>query len=99
MALPLLAVFNASPAVIWIRRLGAPGLILLGLADNSVIPMLGSMDVLTIWLAAHHRTTWPYYAAVATLGAVIGGYVTYRLAARGGREALEHKLSKTGADK
>jgi membrane protein YqaA with SNARE-associated domain len=99
MALPLLAVFKASPAVIWLRRLGAPGLILLGLADNSVIPMPGSMDVLTIWLAAHHRTTWPFYAGVATLGAVIGGYVTYRLAARGGRETLEHRLSKTGADK
>ena len=31
-----------------LRRLGGPGLVLLGIADNSIIPMTGSMDVLTI---------------------------------------------------
>ena len=67
---------------------------LLGLADNSVVPLPGSMDVLTIWLAAGHRSWWPYYATMATLGALIGGYVTYELAKKGGKEALEAKLSK-----
>ena len=38
-----------------LRHLGGVGLILLGLADNSVVPLPGSMDVLTIFLAAHHR--------------------------------------------
>lgn len=81
---------------IWrqLRNLGGPGLILLGLADNSLIPLTGSMDVLTIWLAARHRQPWPYYALMATLGAVIGGYITYSLAREGGKEAMERKLSK-----
>src|SRR5580700_9820401 len=90
---PLLAV------PIWrqLRRLGGPGLVLLGIADNSVIPLTGSMDVLTIWLAARHREPWPYYALMATLGAVIGGYITYALARKGGKEAMERKLSKKRA--
>ena len=84
---------------IWqrLRRLGGPGLVLLGIADNSVIPLTGSMDVLTIWLAARHREPWPYYAFMATLGAVIGGYITYALARKGGKETMERKLSKKRA--
>jgi membrane protein YqaA with SNARE-associated domain len=80
-----------------LRRLGGPGLVLLGIADNSVIPLTGSMDVLTIWLAARHREPWPYYALMATLGAVIGGYTTYALARRGGKKAMERKLSQKRA--
>src|SRR6202140_4054550 len=84
---------------IWrqLRRLGGVGLVLLGVADNSVIPLTGSMDVLTIYLAAHHRQTWLYYALMATLGAVIGGYITYALARKGGKEAMERKLSRKRA--
>src|SRR5216684_1151669 len=81
-----------------LRRLGGPGLVLLGIADNSVVPLTGSMDVLTIWLAARHREPWPYYAAMATIGAVIGGYITYALARKGGKQAMERKLSKTRAE-
>jgi membrane protein YqaA with SNARE-associated domain len=77
----------------WVRHLGGPGLLLLGLADNSVIPLPGSMDVLTIWLTVHHRGWWWYYAAMATAGSVIGGYITYRMALHGGKAAIENKLS------
>jgi membrane protein YqaA with SNARE-associated domain len=77
-----------------LHRLGGPGLILLGIADNSLVPMPGSVDVLTIWLSAHDRKLWPYYAAMATLGAILGGYITYRLAQKGGRGALEKKFKK-----
>src|SRR5439155_7808998 len=86
-----LHVLFAGTTLNWVRRLGGPGLVLLGLADNSVVPLPGSMDVLTIWLAAGHRSWWPYYAAMATIGALIGGYITYGLARKGGKEALEAK--------
>jgi membrane protein YqaA with SNARE-associated domain len=71
----------------------------LGLADNSVVPLPGSMDVLTILLAARHKQLWWYYAFMATVGAVIGGYITYGLARKGGKEAFVRKLSKSRADK
>jgi hypothetical protein len=48
----------ASPVWIWLHRLGGPGLILLGLVDNSVIPLPGSMDVFVILLLSerlHNR--------------------------------------------
>src|ERR1700716_280405 len=92
---PLLAI----PIFRRLGRLGGPGLVLLGIADNSVVPLTGSMDVLTIWLAARHREPWPYYALMATLGAVIGGYITYSLARKGGKQAMERKLSKRRAKK
>src|SRR5271170_754568 len=80
-----------------LHRLGGWGLVLLGIADNSVVPLTGSVDVLTIWLAARHREPWPYYALMATLGAVLGGYITYALARKGGKETMERKLSKRRA--
>ena len=83
----------------WLRHLGGLGLILLGLADNSVVPLPGSMDVLTILLAARHHELWWYYALTATVGAVLGGYITYALARKGGKEAFERKLSKRTAAK
>jgi membrane protein YqaA with SNARE-associated domain len=76
-----------------IFHLGGLGFIPLGLIDGSIIPLPGSMDVLTIVLSARHGELWFYYALMATVGSVIGGYVTYRLARKGGKEALSRKFS------
>jgi membrane protein YqaA with SNARE-associated domain len=89
----------ATSTMVWLRRLGGPGLILLGIADNSLVPLPGSMDVLTIWLSAHQRELWPYYAAMATLGALLGGCITYALAKKGGKQALERKFSRSKVEK
>ena len=91
-ALVLLA--SKKSALRWLVHLGGPGLIVLGLADNSPIPLPGSMDAATILLAAHHSNLWVYYAIMATAGAVLGGYLTYRMARKGGKETLEKRLSK-----
>jgi membrane protein YqaA with SNARE-associated domain len=76
----------------WIFHLGGLGFIPLGLLDSSVIPLPGSMDILTIVLSARKKELWLYYALMATIGSVIGGYVTYRLARKGGKETLERKF-------
>jgi len=83
----------------WLVQFGGAGLIPLGLADNSVIPLPGSMDVFTVWLAANNREIWFYYALMATIGAVLGGYLTYRIAYKGGKIALERKFSRRNVDK
>ena len=85
----------------WIRHLGGPGLILLGLADNTpfVSAPAGSMDVILALLSAANHELWAYYAFMATLGEVAGGYITYRLAAKGGQETLEKKAGKSLAGK
>jgi membrane protein YqaA with SNARE-associated domain len=68
-------------------RLGGLGLIPLGIVDNSVIPIAGSMDVVTVLLCAQGKQWWPYYAFMATIGSLIGGYITYRLT---GTESKSH---------
>src|SRR6202041_2925287 len=81
----------------WFITLGGPGLILLGLLDSSIVPIPGSMDAMTIILAADQRTWWPYYAVMATIGAVVGAYITYRLARKQGDKALHARLSQRNA--
>jgi membrane protein YqaA with SNARE-associated domain len=83
----------------WLHHLGGPGLIVLGLIDNSVIPVPGSMDALTIILSANQRKLWPYYALMATIGSVVGGYVTYRIARRQGKGAMERRFSRRRINK
>lgn len=78
----------------WIRHLGGPGLILLGIVDSSVVPVPGSLDALTIVLAASEHDWWPYYAAMATVGSLIGGYLTYRLAQKEGKDKLEKRVPR-----
>jgi len=62
-----------------------------------VVPIPGSMDVLTIVLAARDGRYWFYYAIMATIGSVLGAFVTFRLARKGGKETLKRRLSPSRA--
>jgi membrane protein YqaA with SNARE-associated domain len=75
-----------------LRRLGGLGLVILGVADSSVIPTFGSLDILTAILAAKNHELWPYYAAASTTGALVGAYLTYRMSLRAGEEWLEKRI-------
>lgn len=85
--------------IAWARRVGGPGLIVLGIIDNSAIPLPGSQDAMTIILAASEKAWWLYYALMATAGAVLGGYITYRLARKEGKAILEKRVSRRKAQK
>ncbi len=76
----------------WMYQLGGLGFIPLGILDNSVIPLPGSMDVLTLFLSARKEQFWLYYALMATVGSVVGGFLTYRLARKGGKETLARRF-------
>jgi membrane protein YqaA with SNARE-associated domain len=82
----------------WLFHLGGIGLIPLGILDSSLIPLPGSMDVVTLVLASRQEDWWPYYAFMATSGSVLGGFLTYRLARKGGKETFERKVSRRRAD-
>ena len=83
----------------WMFHLGGLGLIPLGLLDNSPIPIPGAMDVATLVLSARQPQLWLYYAVMATVGSLVGGFVTYRLARRGGKAVLERRFSRRKVDK
>jgi len=78
----------------WLKRWGGAGLIAVALIDNSVIPIPGGLDLLTALLAAGNRNLWLYYALMSTAGSVLGGYLTYRVARKGGKETLDQRIPK-----
>jgi membrane protein DedA with SNARE-associated domain len=83
----------------WLERLGGVGLVLLGFADNSPVPLPGSMDALVIILSAHQSHFWWYYAVMAIIGSLLGGYMAYALGKKSGKEALEKKIPKQKAER
>ena len=66
-----------------LRHLGGIGVFILAALDSSVLPTLGAVDALTIFLAARHPELWPYYAMCSTAGSVCGASVAYRLSRPG----------------
>ncbi|HYB76969.1 MAG TPA: VTT domain-containing protein [Candidatus Bathyarchaeia archaeon] len=72
--------------------MGAFGLFALAIIDGSPIPTLGSLDVLTAILAARHREPWYFYGLVATVGGLIGSFITYSIARKAGESYLARKL-------
>jgi membrane protein YqaA with SNARE-associated domain len=78
----------------WLFHLGGVGLIPLGLLDNSPLPIPGAMDIATIAFSARQQQLWLYYALMATAGSLLGGFVTYRIARKGGKEALERRFPR-----
>ena len=62
----------------FLRSLGIFGLFVIAVLDGSPLPTFGGPDILTAILAARHAEPWYYYAAIATLGSVIGAYTLSR---------------------
>lgn len=73
-------------------RLGVSGLFLLAILDGTPLPTFGGPDIVTAILAGMHRDSWYECAAVATLGATIGAYLTFWMARRAGSEYLKRKF-------
>lgn len=71
---------------------GGLGLVPLAILDSTVIPTFGSLDVLTVYLSARQADLWFYYASMATLGATIGSYITYKMGQRTGLDWIERKF-------
>lgn len=88
-----------SKATTWLVSLGGPGLVLVGIVDSSAIPTFGSLDALTVIFAAAHRSWWWYYGLMATVGSVIGAYISYVLGRKAGKEGLEKKFGKDKLEK
>src|SRR5258708_29689052 len=82
-----------------LRKLGGLGVLGLGVVDGSLIPLPGSVDALIIILATRHHDLWLCYAVMSTVGSVIGGLTTYRIALKGGEKFIRAKLGEKRADR
>ena len=72
---------------------------LIAVVDSSPLPTFGGPDILTAIFAARHVEPWYYYAAVATLGSVVGAYLTYRAAHAAGASYLQKRFGKRRVSK
>jgi membrane protein YqaA with SNARE-associated domain len=74
---------------------GTMGLFVVSVIDSSIIPLPvpGSTDLLLILLVVHHAN--PVLAAItATVGSILGGYLTWASGHKGGEAALHRYLPK-----
>jgi membrane protein YqaA with SNARE-associated domain len=78
---------------------GAAGLFILAILDSSPIPTFGGTDILTIILAAGRHDLWYEYAATATVGSVIGAYITFHIARKAGSAYLDKRFKSRKAQK
>jgi len=74
------------------RHLGATGLFFLAILDGTPLPTFGGPDILIVILVVARRNPWYEYAVAATAGAVVGAYITFRLARRAGKAYLDSKF-------
>ncbi|HVZ16722.1 MAG TPA: VTT domain-containing protein [Terriglobales bacterium] len=85
---------RSSSLMRYVRHLGLPGLFLLAIMDSTPIPTLGGVDILLAILAARHVEPWWTYAMVASVGSVIGAYITFHAARVGGADYLRKKFGE-----
>jgi membrane protein YqaA with SNARE-associated domain len=86
---------RAGTALSVFRHLGAFGLFFLAILDSSPLPTFGGPDILLVILVSTRRNSWYEYAAVATVGSIIGAYITFRFARKAGEAYLENKFGPT----
>ena len=73
--------------------LGGVGLLLLGILDSSFLFMPLGNDLLVVALTAHHHDRMFYYAAMASIGSVIGCLLTDFACRTGGEKGLRENFS------
>jgi len=78
------------------EHLGGTGLLLVALLDSSFITLPEVADALIVILTIQHPGLWLYYGLMTTLGSLLGCYVLYYLARKGG-EAFLGKFFKPAA--
>jgi membrane protein YqaA with SNARE-associated domain len=79
--------------------LGGPGLFTIAALDSSFVSLPQINDLLVVFMVTEHKAWMPYYAAMATLGSVVGCSVLYVLANKGGEALLRKRLSSGRVDR
>jgi membrane protein YqaA with SNARE-associated domain len=72
-----------------LRHWGGFDVLILAALDSSVLPTLGTVDALTILLAARYPDLWAHYAMCSTTGSISGASLAYRLSSLG---ILHHRI-------
>ena len=79
--------------------LGGPGLFILSFLDSSFLSFPEVTDILIIVLVTKHPERFLWYTALPTIGSVMGCYVLYALARRGGEAFLRKRMHERHVEK
>jgi membrane protein YqaA with SNARE-associated domain len=77
----------------WATSLGGPGLFVIAALDSSFLSFPQVNDLLIILLSIKSPALMPYYAAMTTVGSLLGCFVLYAFARRGGDVFLRKRVS------
>ena len=83
----------------WASELGGVGLFIIALLDSSFLSFPQVNDVLIILLSTKYPERMPFYAAMTTLGSVIGCFLLYGVARRGGEVFMRKRLKGRYVDR
>lgn len=77
----------------WASGLGGMGLFIIAALDSSFLSFPQVNDLLIIALSIKRPELMPYYAAITTAGSLLGCFVLYSVAWRGGEVFLRKRFS------
>lgn len=77
----------------WASGLGGLGLFILAALDSSFLSFPQVNDLLIIYLSTKYPARMPYYAGMTTAGSLLGCYLLYAVAWRGGEAFLRRRFS------
>jgi membrane protein YqaA with SNARE-associated domain len=77
----------------WATELGGIGLFILAALDSSFLSFPQVNDLLIIYLSTKYPALMPYYAGMTTVGSLVGCYLLYAVAWRGGEAFLRRRFS------
>lgn len=83
----------------WAAELGGVGLFVIALLDSSFLSFPQVNDLLIIILSTKYPERMPYYAGMTTMGSIIGCYLLYFVARRGGEVFLRKRVKGRYADR
>jgi membrane protein DedA with SNARE-associated domain len=83
----------------WASELGGVGLFVIALLDSSFLSFPQVNDLLIIVLSTNYPERMPYYAGMTTIGSLIGCFLLYGVARRGGEVFLRKRLKGRYVDR
>ena len=83
----------------WASELGGLGLFIIALLDSSFLSFPQVNDLLIILLSTKYPERMAYYAGMTTLGSLIGCFLLYGVARRGGEVFLRRRLKGRYVDR
>lgn len=83
----------------WASGLGGIGLFVIALLDSSFMSFPQVNDLLVIVLSTKNPERMPYYAGMTMAGSIIGCYLLYGVARRGGEVFLRKRVRGRYADR